>query len=389
MIKRYRIGSVFGIPIEVDVSLLVVIPVVTWVIATDVGAVARLLELTAGVQIDRAAISAGPWPWLVGVICALGLFVSVGLHELGHSLVALRSGYDIDAIQLWLLGGIAHFADQPDQWDDELRIAVAGPAVSVLLGAVGLAILTLLPTSVPNGQLVVGYLGVVNLVLAGFNLLPGFPMDGGRILRAILSRTRPLAEATELAARVGKVVALCLGLLGVVALNPFLIAIGLFVYLGASSEATQTKLRAVFEGTTVADLMTADESVRTLDAETTVASALDRMYDDGHTGYPVCRDGNVVGVVTLEDLSRLRASEQASTAVEDVMSTDLVTVSAGTPAFEALQTMDEEGVGRLLVTDEQGELAGLVTRSDLLTALAVASTTPEVARAGRSRLAMG
>lgn len=376
MIKRFRIGSIFGIPLEVDVTLLLVVPFLAWAIATDVTAVVGLVDAATGIEPAVGAVSAGVWPWILGATAAVGLFCSVALHELGHSLVAMRRGYDIEAIHLWLLGGVAQFERQPEEWTEELAIAIAGPAVSVLLGLGALAVLYVVPASAPRWQFLVGYLGVLNVVLAGFNLLPGFPMDGGRVLRALLARNRSLPAATDLAATVGKVVAVGLGLAAIVSFNLLLIAIAAFVYFAASAEANRTHLESTFEGVTVADLMTPADDVETVASDATVAALLDRMYDERHTGYPVVSNGAVSGVVTLDDVSDLDSDRDDDTAVESVMSTDLVTVAPDTPALDALERMGEEDVGRLLVTGDAGELAGLVSRTDLLTAVSIARQRP-------------
>ncbi|MFT4946322.1 MAG: Zn-dependent protease/predicted transcriptional regulator [Natronomonas sp.] len=380
MIKRYRIGTVLGIPIEVDVSLLLVIPLIAWAIASDIARIVQVLSSVTGVQLSAAAVSASPWPWLLGALCAIGLFCSVALHELGHSVVALRSGYDIEAIKLWLLGGIAQFADEPEEWADELAIAVAGPAVSIGLGAAGVALLFVVPPSLSRLQFFVGYLGVLNLALAAFNLLPGFPMDGGRILRALLSRNRSLPEATDLAATVGKVVAVGFGIVAILSFHLLLLAIAFFIYLGASAEARETRARANLAGTTVSDLMTPADAVETVSSDTTLSGLLDRMYRQRHTGYPVVDDGQVKGIVTLADISDVDAAEHDTTAVAAVMSTDLQTVGPDASAYDALEAMNEENIGRLLVTDESASTVGLVSRTDLMTALAVARTTPRPRR---------
>ena len=378
MIKRFRIGSVLGIPLEVDVTLLLVLPFITWAIATDVTVVTEILQSLTGVSFDVAALSVGIWPWVLGAFGAVGLFCSVGLHELGHSVVAVRRGYDVESIQLWLLGGVAQFVDQPDEWTDELSIALAGPAVSVVLGGGGLVLLQALPASVPRVQFLVGYLGVMNIMLATFNMLPGFPMDGGRVLRALLSRNRSLPVATDLAATVGKGIAVCIGILGILSFNLLLIAIAIFVYVGASAESSQVWLESTFEGTTAGDLMTPAEDVETVGTDTAVPTLLEQMYEQRHTGYPVVEDGTVRGIVTLEDVSGLDESRQVTTRVEAVMSGDPISVGPDTPAVDALERMQEAGIGRLVVTDESGTLVGLLSRSDLLTAVSVARESPQV-----------
>ncbi|MFC6989760.1 CBS domain-containing protein [Haloplanus sp. GCM10025708] len=375
MLKRFRLGTVFDVPLDVDVTLFAVIPLVAWLIASRVGEMATLLGRTVGVSV-APGFAAGAWPWLLGFAAAVGLFASVALHELGHAVVARRSGYEIDSITLWVLGGVANFASRPDGWREELRVALAGPAVSVALVAAGFLVLRVTPGSFDRVEFLVGYLTLMNAVLAGFNLLPAFPMDGGRVVRALLARNRPLPEATRQAARAGKVMAFLLALLGLLAFNIFLVAIALFVYVGASAESTRTAMRAAFEDTAARDLMTPASDLDTVSPDTTVAALLDRMYRERHTGYPVVDDGRPVGVVTLEDLGDVPPSARAETAVAEVMSTDLVTVSPDGDAVDAYQRMGEDRIGRLLVVDDAGELVGLLSRSDLARAFEISQSSP-------------
>jgi CBS domain-containing protein len=234
----------------------------------------------------------------------------------------------------------------------------------------------------------------MNVALAGFNMLPGFPMDGGRVLRALLARNRPYARATQMAARVGQGFALLLGLFGLFGGGGlFLVAIAFFIYIGASSEAQQTTMRAAFEGVTVRDVMTRAEQVHTVHPETSVADLVDRMFRERHTGYPVVRDGDVVGLVTLEDAQRVQPVERDAYRVDDVMSTDLVTVTPSTSAIDAIGTMQQHGVGRLVVMSDpdpfrpadDATFAGLLSRSDLMTALDIIQTSGTLERGGPSR----
>jgi CBS domain-containing protein len=219
----------------------------------------------------------------------------------------------------------------------------------------------------------------MNVALAVFNMLPGFPMDGGRVLRALLVRNRPYAQATKIAAEVGKAFAILLGLAGVfVVFNPFLIALAFFIYIGASSEAQQTIMRAAFEGVIVADIMTPADRVETVDEDTSIAALTEKMLADRHTGYPVERDGEIVGIVTLEDARAVQDVEHEAYTVGDVMSRDIHTVRPTADVMEALTEMQENSIGRLIVADE--EFAGLLTRTDIMTALSIIKTSGRLDR---------
>lgn len=363
-----RIGSAFGIPIRLGGSFLLVLPVLVFLIGSQVDVTAEVLAESLGTTIDAAALTGGSLPWLLGLAAALGLFAGVLIHEFGHALVAQRYGVHVDSITLWFLGGLAQLEAFPDDWKQEFSIAVAGPIVSVGVGAICYAVFLALPVGQPAPRFVFGYLAILNVFLAAFNMLPGFPMDGGRILRAVLSRNRSRLEATRIAAGVGKGFAVLLGLGGILLGQIFWIAIAFFIYIGASGETRQLILEAAFEGLTVADVMTPAGELSTVSPETSLADLVDRMVSERHTGYPVVTEsGDLRGIVTLSDVQQVDQVERDAMRVEDVMTTDLRTVTPETEAEDAVSTILRQNVGRLLVVDRNGDLAGLVSRTDLMT----------------------
>jgi Zn-dependent protease/CBS domain-containing protein len=372
--RNFTIGRLFGIPIRLDLTFLLILPVFAWVISTQVGLWTEQLNLVFGAGIDVADLTEGSRPLLLGLVAAIGLFAGVVLHELGHSLVAIRYGFPIDSITLWILGGIAQLTDQPEDWRQELFIALAGPAVSVAVGVLSYVVLVVLPTSLDFARFVFGYLALMNVALAAFNMLPGFPMDGGRVLRALLARNRPFARATQLAAEVGKGFALLLGLFGLFGGQILLILIAFFIYIGASGEAQRTVMNAAFENVRARDVMTPVEELRTVEADTTVEALLETMFRQRHTGYPVMESGRVVGMVTLEDARQVDPVEREAFLVSDVMTRDLKTVPANSNAMEAFDALQENGIGRLLVLDGE-ELVGLVSRTDIMTAFDIIRNT--------------
>ncbi|MFB6104634.1 MAG: site-2 protease family protein [Halobacteriaceae archaeon] len=383
--RGYTIGRAFGIPIRLDLTFLLVLPIFAWIIGSQVGLWVDQLNAIWGLGLDAAPLQAGMTPWLLGIIAAVGLFAGVVLHELGHSLVAKRYGFPIDSITLWLLGGVAQLSDQPEDWRQELTIAIAGPAVSIAIGAIAFLAIGLVPTTQPGVRFVLGYLALMNVFLAAFNLLPGFPMDGGRVLRALLARTRPFARATQIAAEVGKGFALLLGLIGLLGPNVLLIALAFFIYIGASSEAQRTVMNAAFENVAVSDIMTPAADIDAVSPDLSVADLVERMFEDRHTGYPVMDGDYLVGMVTLEDARSVDPVERDAFTVEDIMTTDLTTIDANSNAMDAFDTMQLQGIGRLPVTDED-TLVGLISRTDLMTALDIIQSggrevTPPDARA--------
>ncbi|MFB6167829.1 MAG: site-2 protease family protein [Haloferacaceae archaeon] len=368
--RGVTLGRVFDIPVRLNFSFLLVLPLFAWLISGDVSALAGLMDDLLGTALPAEALATAPLRYALGLAAATGLFLSVLVHEFGHSLVARRYGYEIDSITLWLFGGVARLVTMPEDWRHELVIAVVGPVVSVVLGAGCYALLLAVPGSFPAAQFVVAYLAVTNVALAVFNMLPGFPMDGGRVLRAFLARNQPYARATKQAAEVGKGFAFLLGIVGLFA-NLLLIALAFFIYMGASSEAQQTAMRAAFEDVVVADVMTPRDRLDVVDEDTTVAELLDRMVDERHTGYPVMRGGELVGLVTLGDARAVREVERDAYTVGEVMTDDLAWVAAGDDVMRAIETMGEHDVGRLPVHDAEGALAGFVTRTDVMTAFEI------------------
>ncbi|MFW5895987.1 MAG: site-2 protease family protein, partial [archaeon] len=218
----FQIGRLFGIPIKLDVTFLLVLPLFAWVIGSQVGFWVEILGILPN-GVAEAPLTEGNTPWILGSAAAIGLFVGVLLHELGHSLVAMHYGFEIDSIKLWLLGGVAQFTEMPENWKQEFSVAIAGPAVSVALGVLSYVAFLATPMELPTVRFVVGYLALMNVALAGFNMLPGFPMDGGRVLRALLARNRTHVRATQIAATVGKGFAILLGFIGLLAFDLILL----------------------------------------------------------------------------------------------------------------------------------------------------------------------
>ena len=391
MFWGFRIGSLFGIPIKLDVTFLFILPVFAYLIAVQIGDVVPVLNDILGTSMAVDPLTTGYTPFVLGLIAALGLFASVLLHELGHSLTAMRYGFPIESITLWLLGGVAQLSEMPQNWRQELAIAIMGPVVSVALGvafyasAVGMPSIVSATPGVEMGTVpadgllfVLAYLGIINVALAAFNMLPGFPMDGGRVLRALLARNRPYHEATAQAATVGKLFALGLALFGIFAGAWLLAAIAVFIYIAASGEARYTAVRFALEGRTAGDLMTPAKDVDTVEATETLEDLVRLMFERRHVGYPVTRNGQVEGIVTLDDVRSVPPERRRDTRVEEVMSTELQTIDRDAPASDALDALQRRRIGRLIVTDETGSFTGLLTRSDIVHALDVGDLRAEM-----------
>ena len=367
--RSFDIGRITGIPIRLNITLVVFLPLLAWLISREgqLGFYTGVVNQISPQAIDTATVQSGSMPEVVGAATAIGLFVGVLLHELGHSWTARRYGVSISSITLWIFGGMAHMEDLPEDWDVELYVALAGPAMSVLVGAICYGLLFIVPPQ-STVVLVVGSLAVINVTLAVFNLLPAFPMDGGRVLRALLARTRPYAEATQTAATVGKLMAILMAILAVFALAPILLLIAMFIYIAAGAESRTTVLRELLRGVTVRELVSSD--VRTVTPETTVAEFLDRVLAERTTVYPVMDRGTVTGVVTLASVRQVDPAVRETTTVADVMGGAPPSVEPDADAFEALLAMSAAEGDRLLVVEE-GRFVGQLTAADFMTAIEV------------------
>lgn len=370
MFKSYRVGTVFGIPFKLDVTFLLILPVFAWLLGAQVGDVIPVMNDAFGTAIDPDPLTQGFRPYLIGLTAALILFACVALHELGHSVTAMHYGYEIESITLWLLGGIAKPAEMPKNWAHEFLIAIAGPLVNVVIVAVCAVLLVLLPP-VDVVIFLLLYLALLNVVLAVFNMLPAFPLDGGRVLRALLARNRSYVRATRQAAAVGKAFAIFLGLFGVLTLDFILIAIALFVYIAATSESRQMMLDAAFEGVEIRDVMTPAEQLATVEADMPLPDILDFMLDQRHSGYPVLDDGAFVGIITLKDVQSI---DHTGTTARDAMTPaeQLTTIDPSAEVMEAFRMIGNNDIGRLPVLKE-GKLLGIITRTDLMRAFKIVS----------------
>jgi len=368
--RNYTIGSVWGIPIRINVSLLVFLPVLAWLLGSggQIQVYAGFIESLTGVGFDLGALRAGLTPWIIGVLAAVGLFASVTVHELGHSWVALRYGIEIESITLWILGGMAALSRIPREWNREFWIAIAGPATSVGVGGVCFAALYAVPAQLPVVRFVVGYLAILNVVLAGFNLLPAFPMDGGRILRALLARNRPYASATRIAGRIGVVFALLFAVVGALSFNVIMLLLALFIYGAATSESRTVVIDELLDGVTVGDVMTRDPP--SVAASATVGEFADRMLRERRTAYLVTDDaGAVVGVVTLEGLKDVSREDRDSVTVDSI-AMELPRVDATADAFDTLAGSGGRS-GPYALVEVEGVVAGLLSDTDYAHALTI------------------
>ncbi|MCC7009956.1 MAG: site-2 protease family protein [Acidobacteria bacterium] len=341
-----RIGTVAGIAVYVHATFLILI---LWV---------ALGHWQAG---------DGPASALAGVVFVLALFGCVVLHELGHALTAARFGIRTRDITLLPIGGVARLERMPDDPRQELWVALAGPAVNVVIaGALFVVLfatgsLAPLPGDPTEQGPLLQRLMLVNGFLAVFNLLPAFPMDGGRVLRAVLALRTDYARATQRAASIGQGMALVFGLLGLFG-NPMLIFIALFVWIGASQEAALTQMRAALGGMPLARAMITD--FRTLAPSSSLDDAVALLLSGAQHDFPVVEQGRVAGMLSRADLLAALQRLPRDTPVSAVMRREV-------PAADVAE-MIEVAVARLQGCDchtmpvlQHGTLVGLLTMENV------------------------
>ncbi len=369
--KRVPLFSIAGFEVALDPSWFLLAILVAWSLSTGFFPY-RVEDLSTGSY------------WLMGVLGAVGLFLSVILHELSHSLVARRSGLPMKGITLFLFGGLAETGDEPGRARDEFLIAVVGPVVSI---ALGLAFLLLGSWGAggiwpPPVIAVLDYLGVINLFLAAFNLVPAFPLDGGRILRSALWAWRDDPRwATRIASRIGQGFGLLLIALGVVRMvagvfmgGIWLVFIGLFLRHAATVSYQQLVVRQMLGGEPVSRFMRRDP--RAVSPDTTIDRLLADVTARGEDRvFPVAdHEGRLMGCISRRRAEAVDRDRRRETTVADLMDgcSRSNSIAPDTDAATALQTMGRHRTDRLLVA-EDGRLVGTISRRDLVEFLTVQS----------------
>lgn len=362
MNTRFKIFNLLGFPIYVDLSWFLVVLLITWSLATNLFPTAY-----EGLSVTTY--------WLMGLAGALGLFASILAHELGHAVVAQRNDVPIRGITLFIFGGVAEMSEEPPSAAAEFFVAIAGPIVSVLLAAVfyasGAWAEPWLPSPVAG---VLWYLGVINAVVVAFNMIPAFPLDGGRVLRSIIwQMTHNLRLSTRITSTLGTAFAGLLLVLGVFSFiggnfigGVWLFFIGVFLYSAAQSSYQQVLIRQALEGEPVARFMRQD--VVTAPADGTIRDLVENyIYQHHHKMFPVVRNGELVGCVTTRDVQRIRRDDWSQQTIGEVARECDVqnTISRDADAMQALSLMNRTGASRLMVVEE-GRLAGVLSLKDLL-----------------------
>lgn len=354
-----RLGRIRGIEIGVHYSWLLVFALLTYSLAVGV-----FPSWYPGWE-------PGTY-WTIGALSSLLLFASVLAHELGHSLVAQSRGVPVVSIVLFIFGGVAQLADEARRARDEFLIAVAGPAVSVVIGVISIVLWPFVDDiNQPLGA-VLEYLGWANLILVAFNSIPAYPLDGGRVLRALLwGAMRNVLRATRIAAGIGVAIGFLFmaGGLFLVFRSPlsgiWLIAIGWFLQNAAQQSYQQLMIRRFFEGVRVGQLM--EPEPPTISPDLTVDELVDALLVHNVRCFPVVENGRLVGIVTLTDVRHVPRHEWSSHHVRDLMTPRerLITASPDDDLERVLRLMAGHEIHQIPVVDDS-RLLGLLTRNALL-----------------------
>jgi Zn-dependent protease/CBS domain-containing protein len=318
---------------------------------------------------------------LEGVVFIVLLFTCVLLHEFGHVFAARRYGVQTPDITLLPIGGVARLERIPEKPSQELVVALAGPAVNVVIAAVLYLALFIGGFPVESGVEVqnpgVGMLAKlawVNVFLVLFNLIPAFPMDGGRVLRAFLAQRLGYGRGTQIAATIGQGVAFVFGLLGLFG-NPLLLFIALFVYLAASSEAHAVQLREVSRGVIAGDAMITH--FESLSPGSVVEDAVQSLISTTQHEFPVVDGGGRLrGVLTRDDMIRALRERGPDTPVMEVMRSDIPVVGQRQNLDEALRLMQENRLPAVGIVDNEGRLVGLITPENVGEMMMVEAARP-------------
>lgn len=322
---------------------------------------------------------------LHGVVFILALFACVLLHEFGHALTARKYGIQTRDITLLPIGGVARLERMPEDPRQEIWVALGGPAVNVVIATLLFLWLHLTGTLEPLDRLSVAggsfleRLMVVNVSLVVFNLIPAFPMDGGRVLRALLATRLEYTRATQIAAGVGQAMAFVFGFLGLF-MNPFLLFIALFVWIGAAQESSLVQMRSALGGIPVGRAMITD--YRALAPRDTLSRAVELILAGHQQDFPVVSSGRVEGVLMRADLLGALAQRGPETPVSEVMRRAFQVVDATEMLDGALARLQSCGCHTLPVTHGPGRLVGLVTMDNIGEFMLIQAA---VAKAGRPR----
>ena len=352
----WKVASIMGIPIRVHFSWLIVFGLITWMLSS------RYFP-TAAPDLPTASY------WVKGVLAALLLFASVAFHELAHSYVAQKYSLAIESITLFIFGGVAQLKGDPPHPKAEFWIAIAGPLSSFFLSAV---FFLLMMNTAGGTRALFAYLAQLNLLLGVFNLIPGFPMDGGRVLRsAIWGKKKDYFYATQKASSIGRGIALFFIFFGLFSIftggmgGLWLMFIGWFLYSAAQASYQQATLQETLSGIKVKDIMVKD--MITLNPSFSLEEAVNQYFlRYGYGGVPVLDDGRFLGILTLKEVKNVPREDWGRVKVSEVFvpHDKKWEVPLDADVIRALELMIKEDKGRIVVT-ERDKIIGLITRNGI------------------------
>lgn len=361
--KGVKLFKLFGFEVKMDLSWLILAVLITW-------SLARGLFPNYYQDFDTTTY------WWMGVFGAVGLFVSIVFHELSHSLIARRFDLPIRGITLFIFGGVAQMQEEPQSAKAELSMAIAGPISSVILGGIFFG-LHLLDIGGSWGQPVHGvllYLSIINLVLAGFNMLPAYPLDGGRVLRSILWMWKnDLRWSTKVSSRIGTgfgILLMVLGAFNFIGGNfvggIWWFLIGMFMRMASQQSYQNLMMRKALEGEPVERFMK-DNPVTVKPDMKLDKLVEDYVYRYHYKMYPVTMDDKLKGCVQLKQVKNIDKESWQDRTVSDIMDScnETNTVDINSDAVKALAKMRKNGLSRIMVTKDS-KLAGIITLKDLL-----------------------
>lgn len=371
-----QVGRVIGIPIRLHVTFLLILPLIVLMFAQG----------PEPVGLGDVANLSWPFRFALALAAAFLFFLSLLLHEMSHSFVAMKYGTKIRNITLFIFGGLALMEDLPRDPEKEWRIAIAGPLMSFALGGVfltayfGISVGELLPYE--PLVIILFSIGFLNVILGSFNLIPAFPMDGGRVLRAFLAKRMQFLAATRRAVFVGKACAVVMGIAGFmpnpfilltrgeisIPFNPWLSIIAVFLFIAATEEESATIAYAALDGTTVRAVMRTENAC--VPADMPLPTLLAKMIADKATDYAVIDwSGDYKGLISLPELKKHSGEQRELLRVADVLpdedhASTVIVQEAG--AIEALKRMGGTSKKVLAVVDgESGKIVGVITKRDL------------------------
>jgi len=352
----WKVATVMGIPIRVHFSWFIVFGLITWSLSTH-------YFPKAAPDLPVAAY------WIKGTLAALLLFASVAFHELSHSYIAKKYRIPITSITLFFFGGIAQMKGEPPHPKAEFRMAIAGPVSSFLLSAL-FFLIAINTTGGPKALF--SYLAQINFILGAFNLIPGFPMDGGRVLRSVLwSRTKDYFYATRKASNFGQKIAIFFVIFGTFLIftgssgGLWLLLIGWFLYMAAQSSQQQATLQEALSNIKVKNVMARD--IVTVNSSIPINEAVDKYFlRYGYGGFPVMDDGKFLGIITLKEIKNVTREDWSKVKVSDVLvpHNKKWEMTPDSDVMRSLELMIIEDKGRIIVM-ENDKVVGLITRNGI------------------------